>query len=126
MQFMAQDKYYRDNYPTAFFFIITSEGSDCGRLYVDYWPAEIRIMDIALLPGVRNRGIGSALLKRIMADGIKTSLPVSIHVEQFNSALRLYQRLGFKTIRENGIYLLLKWAFGNPDRELAEGAPENV
>ena len=68
MQFMAQDKYYRDNYPTAFFFIITLEGSDCGRLYVDYWPAEIRIMDIGLLAGVRNRGFWSALLKRIMSD----------------------------------------------------------
>jgi hypothetical protein len=35
--------------------------------------------------------------------------PLTIHVEQFNPALRLYTRLGFRPIAEHGVYLLLEW-----------------
>jgi ribosomal protein S18 acetylase RimI-like enzyme len=36
---------------------------------------------------------------------------VTIHVEVFNPALRLYERLGFKKVAENGPYHLMEWRF---------------
>ena len=36
-------------------------------------------------------------------------LPVRIHVEKFNPALRLYRRLGFTEIEDKGIYLFMEW-----------------
>jgi hypothetical protein len=36
--------------------------------------------------------------------------PVRIHVEQFNPALRLYERLGFAPIADKGVYLFLEWS----------------
>lgn len=117
MQFAAQDKYYREYYASAAFWIVLAEGRPCGRLYMDRWDAELRIMDIALLPDFRNRGIGTALLKQIMESGRMLCLPVTIHVEQFNPALRLYQRLGFLPVRENGVYLLMRWSSGQPGSE---------
>ena len=112
MQFEAQDRYYRDNYTSASYWVVLFDNSSCGRLYIDRWDTEIRIMDIALLPDFRNRGIGSSLLRRIMEEGLRLGLPVTIHVEQFNPALRLYQRLGFSPVGENGIYLLMRWSAG--------------
>lgn len=114
MQFEAQDRYYRDNYRSASFWVVLFEGQPCGRLYIDRWNTEIRIMDVALLPDFRNRGIGSALLGHILSEGSRLGLPVTIHVEQFNPALRLYERLGFMPAGENGIYLLMRWSVGQP------------
>src|SRR5256885_10223779 len=62
-QFQAQDKHYRENYPGAELNLILVNGAKAGRLYVHRRPKEIRIMDIALLPSYRGRGIGTTLLK---------------------------------------------------------------
>jgi ribosomal protein S18 acetylase RimI-like enzyme len=86
------------------------DGRDAGRLYVARWPAEIRIMDIALLPEHRGRGIGSALLADLMAEATRASKPLTIHVERFNRAVRLYERLGFVPVADKGVYLLLQWS----------------
>lgn len=34
---------------------------------------------------------------------------VRIHVEHNNPALRLYERLGFEQVEEQGIYYLMEW-----------------
>src|SRR5882672_3989068 len=53
MQFQAQDKHYRGNYPGADLQIIRVDGQPAGRLYIHRRAGEIRIMDIALLPAFR-------------------------------------------------------------------------
>ncbi len=108
-QFQAQDHSYRNNYPGAEFLIIVVDGADAGRLYVHRRPDEIRIMDVALLPGFRGQGIGTFLLKEFLQEGQRSSRIVTIHVEAFNPALRLYQRLGFRQVAENGVYCLMEW-----------------
>lgn len=109
MQFTAQSSYYREHYSEADFGIILYRGSPVGRLYVARGQEEIRIVDIALLPEHRNAGIGSALLKEILAEAERESKVVTIHVEQFNPALRLYQRLGFTKKADQGVYYLMEW-----------------
>ena len=109
MQFEAQRKFYESEYPGAEFQIILVAGEPAGRLYVHRREREIRIMDIALLPEFRGRGIGTRILSEILAEGERTARPVTIHVESFNPAQRLYQRLGFKRIASSGVYHLLEW-----------------
>ncbi len=108
-QFNAQDAHYRTYYPTAQFLVIEHGGEPIGRLYLAEWPGEIRIMDIALLPAFRGRGWGTALLQDVLAQARARGLAVSIHVEKFNPAHRLYTRLGFRPVGEHGIYDLLRW-----------------
>jgi len=109
MQFRAQARYYESEYPGAQFRIILAGGQPAGRLYVHRRENEIRIMDIALLPPYRRQGIGTGLLKEILAEGGQTGRRVTIHVEIFNPAQRLYERLGFREVANNGVYLLLEW-----------------
>ncbi len=109
MQFEAQHTYYEEHYAEADFLIIEEEGDAVGRLYVARWDDEIRIVDIALLPPHRNRGLGSRLLKDLLEEGAAAGLPVRIHVEKFNPALRLYRRLGFTEVKDRGVYLLMEW-----------------
>ena len=108
MQFAAQDSHYRQHFSDASFDIVTVDGVPAGRLYVDRRDAEIRIIDIALLPEHRGRGIGTALITSILAEAEKTGKTVVIHVERDNRARRLYGRLGFVEVAEQGLHLLLE------------------
>jgi ribosomal protein S18 acetylase RimI-like enzyme len=83
-------------------------GEPAGRLYLYRQAEDWRIMDIALLPEFRNRGFGTALLDSLIAEADAAGVKVSIHVEVFNPARKLYQRLGFRQAAERGVYLLLE------------------
>jgi ribosomal protein S18 acetylase RimI-like enzyme len=108
-QFAAQTQHYTTQYPGAEFQVVLADGQPAGRLTVQRRPEEIRVMDIALLPGFRQRGLGTALLKELLAEGARTNRCVSIHVEIFNPARHWYERLGFQPVAENGVYLLMEW-----------------
>lgn len=108
-QFDAQAAHYMKYYPGAEYFIIEYASQPAGRLYVRRTPGEIRIMDIAINPEFRRKGIGTVLLRQLIDEGRTASQAVTIHVEKFNPALRLYERLGFQAIEERGAYWLLEW-----------------
>jgi len=109
MQFHAQDLHYRENYPGAELSIILHQGVPAGRFYVHRREREIRLMDIALLPEHRNLGIATDLIGQLFAEGAAAGKTVTVHVEQFNPALRLYERLGFRQAAEHGAYFLMEW-----------------
>jgi ribosomal protein S18 acetylase RimI-like enzyme len=109
MQFTAQHAHYMEHFAGAAFQVILLDGEPVGRLYVDRRPDEVRIIDIALLPACRGRGIGSHFMREILAEGEAAGVPVRIHVERYNPALRLYHRLGFRPIGDEGVYYLMEW-----------------
>jgi GNAT superfamily N-acetyltransferase len=109
MQFRAQDQYYHEHYPNTSFDVIVLDGQPVGRLYVARWADEIRIVDIALLPAHCNRGLGTTLVRALQAEAAASRKPLRIHVERFNPALRLYERLGFRQIEDRGVYLFMEW-----------------
>ena len=103
-QFNAQHQYYQEHYADADFQLILLGEQPIGRLYVARWPDEIRLMDIALLPEHRNAGYGTHIIRELLEEAARARKPLRIHVEKFNPALRLYQRLGFFPIEDRGIY----------------------
>ena len=108
MQFDAQDAWYREHYAEASFEVIKADGEPAGRLYVNRGRSEIRIVDIALLPEHRGDGIGTSLLRDLLAEADAVGKRVTIHVERLNPALRLYERLGFALAEDKGVYLFLE------------------
>lgn len=108
MQFDAQSRHYREHYPDADFRVIMADGKPGGRLYAARWPEEIRIVDISLLPEHRAKGIGTTLLRELVSEAEASGKPTTIHVERFNPALRLYERLGFREKEDKGVYLLME------------------
>lgn len=115
MQFTAQHTYYRQQYPAASFQILLSEEQAVGRLYVHRRPEEIRLIDIALLPEFRNRGIGSSLMKQLFSEGAAAGLPVRFHVERNNpAAVRFYERLGCRTVHHTDLHFFMEWSPPRP------------
>jgi RimJ/RimL family protein N-acetyltransferase len=112
MQFDAQHGYYQNNYPGADFWIIEKDNQPIGRLYIHfgYKNNSVRIIDITILPLWQNKGFGTQILKDIINYSSENEKSVSIHVESFNPAMKLYERLGFEKISiTNGVYHLLEY-----------------
>jgi ribosomal protein S18 acetylase RimI-like enzyme len=118
MQFDAQHRHYQEHYAHASFDIVLVDGEPAGRLYVDRGRDEIRLIEITMLPAWRNRGLGSGLILALQREAEASGAALTIHVERFNPALRLYERLGFVMIEERGPYLFLEWRAAR-----ARGAP---
>ena len=108
-QFAAQTDHYNVHYPTAVKSVIEYGGERIGRVYVDEWEKQIRLVDIAIIPAYRGSGIGTMLLHRVFQQAMAVKKRVTIHVEAYNPALRLYERLGFTKTDTNGIYYLMEW-----------------
>ena len=108
MQFDAQDAYYRQVYPDAEFLVVIRDGVAVGRLSLARFEDEIRIIDVALLAQHRGRGTGSRLLADVIAEADASGLAVRLHVEPWNPAMRLYERLGFRPVAEQGLYMRME------------------
>jgi ribosomal protein S18 acetylase RimI-like enzyme len=108
-QSQLQHAHYQKYYPKADWLVTMREGEDVGRLYIERWPSQHRIIDIAFLPEHRGKGSGEALLRDLMDEAAACGKDVSIHVEKYNPAMRLYRRLGFVTEEDKGVYDLMRW-----------------
>ncbi|MCG3198870.1 MAG: GNAT family N-acetyltransferase [Candidatus Omnitrophica bacterium] len=109
MQFQAQHKWYQEVYDGADLLVVLLDQIPAGRLYLFLSSSEIRIVDIALLPEFRGRGVGGELLRLILAEAGETGRKASIHVEKMNPARRLYDRLGFRITADKGVYDFWEW-----------------
>ena len=108
-QFAAQTAYWEEQHAGAERSVVEIDGVPAGRLYVERWPKEMRLIDIALLPDFRRKGAGTELLKRLFAEATERNVPLTIHVEIFNPARALYERLGFVSKGERGVYDFMEW-----------------
>lgn len=107
-QFALQHAHYRQHYAGAEWLVIEADGAPAGRLYVKAGREDLRLMDVALVEGLRGRGLGTALTREVIRYADALRLPVTLHVEPWNPALRLYERLGFRTVEMRGIYAFMR------------------
>ena len=98
MQYHARQQGIAGDYPQAAQEIILADGSPAGRLVVSRNEAEIRVVDIAVLPERQNRGIGGAVVQELIEESNRTGKPVRLTVTIMNPAIRFYENLGFRRI----------------------------
>jgi ribosomal protein S18 acetylase RimI-like enzyme len=109
-QFHAQTVSYRARFPRARGDIIELGGKPIGRIMVDRGDKVLHIVDQAITPELRNRGIGTAVMRTLMQEARRTSRAVRLGLAAANGqALRLYRRLGFAPIETKEHYLWLEW-----------------
>jgi ribosomal protein S18 acetylase RimI-like enzyme len=105
MQFNAQQQHYRRLDAPAEQQIICEANHPIGWLATIRDQQALWLADIALLPGQRNNGIGTALVQDLLATAARAGAVVRLHVRHGNRAIRLYQRLGFQAIADNGLHI---------------------
>ena len=106
-QFALQREQYRQHYAGAEWLLIERD-APVGRVYVRRGREEVRLMDIALLPALRGGGLGTRLTRALLDWADALALPVTLHVEPFNPAYRMYRRAGFGYVRSTGVYHFLQ------------------
>ncbi|HET6230562.1 MAG TPA: GNAT family N-acetyltransferase [Longimicrobiaceae bacterium] len=107
-QFESQHTWWHEQYEDTSYDVVLVDGEPAGRLYVGRWKETVRVVDIALMPEHRGSGIGTRLFRELFDEGDAAGKPVSIHVEIFNPARALYERLGFVVKEDKGVYLLME------------------
>jgi ribosomal protein S18 acetylase RimI-like enzyme len=109
-QYDAQKREYDSHFPRSEYDVILLDGRAVGRIWVGRDEEEIRLLDIALLPEAQNRGVGTALLKRLMDESERTGKRLRHMVFILNKdALRFYERLGFEVFEDVGGYQHMEW-----------------
>lgn len=109
MQFRAQHAHYTTHYADAAWMGIEAGDDLIGRLYLHRREREHHIIDIAFLSEHRGKGHGAALLGDLLDEAADAGKPMTIHVEKFNPAMRLYLRLGFVKVEDQGVHDLMRW-----------------
>lgn len=100
-QFDAQAADYRRRFPQARFGVVEVDGVPVGRLYTAASDDEVHVLDIAVLPEHRGRGVGRVALSALLDSGRTVLLTVA----RWNPAQRLYSRLGFVVVGEDAVHL---------------------
>lgn len=109
-QWQAQRQYYGQHYAGADHLVMEhGQAGPIGRIIV-YRGADLRLVDIALMPAWRGQGLGTGLVQALCTLADQLQQPIVAHVETFNPAQRLYARLGFRVEDNNQIYLRMRRA----------------
>ena len=112
-QFERQDEEYRQRFPNARYDVVLVDGAPAGRIWVGQDDKQIRLLDIALLTEFQNRGVGTYLIRRLMAEAAQSNKVLRHMVFVLNdNAHRFYERLGFVVIEDLGGYKHMEWVPG--------------
>jgi ribosomal protein S18 acetylase RimI-like enzyme len=96
-QYGAQTAGYAAQFPQAQSLLVLEDGAPVGRLLLDCTAARWHVIDIALAPAARKRGIGRAVMTAVIAAarGEGTRAVTLTVVAANEGARRFYGRLGF-------------------------------
>jgi ribosomal protein S18 acetylase RimI-like enzyme len=107
MQFRAQTMSIRLDHPNAERKIVLVENTPVGRLILDGTGGHIEVIDVALLPQYRGHGIGTSIMRGVLAQADRMGRAIRLHVEKQSRAVRLYERLGFVICGDIGMYFAM-------------------
>jgi GNAT superfamily N-acetyltransferase len=108
-QFGLQRHHYQTYYSATEWNVLEDNGVPIGRLYLERRATTLLIIDIALIPEWRSRGLGTALIEWLCAQARAAGKSVTVAVEKYNRAQTLYRRLGFREIADHGAHWDMEW-----------------
>ena len=109
MQYDMQQRSYRAYYAESELYAITLNGVQAGKLHVSEASDGLTLVDIALLPEFRGRGIGRHLLTNLQHRAKEAGKPLRLTVSTGNPAARLYERCGFRIVQADEMNARMEW-----------------
>jgi predicted GNAT family acetyltransferase len=122
MQYLARRCHYDAVYPERDDSIILAQGLASGVISVARGKTGINLVDIAILPEFQGKGLASTLVQALQQEALENGKSLHLHVVSENSpAVRLYQRLGFACIGDDGVYQHLEWRPAGAENVISSG-----
>lgn len=109
IQYRGQTLTYAREFPNAAHSVIQLDGRRIGRVMVDRQPGFIHLVDLSLVRECRSLGIGTFVLKGLLAECAINGVPCLLRVLKTNKARDLYERLGFRVEGDDGTRFLMRW-----------------
>lgn len=108
--FAGQAATYRVAHPAARFDIVEEDGASAGRLVTVLSVEALVLLDVAVHPERRGRGLGTRLLRDLQAEARAAGVPLRLSVLRSNAgARRLYMRLGFVPAGDTDTHIHMRW-----------------
>jgi GNAT superfamily N-acetyltransferase len=114
-QFALQRHHYLTYYAATDCAVLEKDGVPAGRIYVDREASTLLVVDLALLPEWRGQGVGTALMRAVMVEARAAGKSVTVTVEKQGRAERLYRRLGFREVSDEGAHSIMEWPASEPE-----------
>lgn len=109
-QFDIRGRSYAMQFPRATHSVIVFEKNNAGTMVIDRAEGAFTLVDIAVLPEYRRRGIASHLLRELQTQAAEENKSVVLHVEKINAtALKLYRKHEFDVTAETDLYYEMRW-----------------
>jgi ribosomal protein S18 acetylase RimI-like enzyme len=89
--------------------ILVVDGADVGWMQSSVQGDELFLKQLFVDGPCQNRGIGTQVLRQLIADAERTRHSVRLDVVKINPALRLYKRLGFRIVGEDERKFFMKY-----------------
>lgn len=97
----AQESRFQQQWNPMQVHIITIDDADVGWVQIIRQEEELFIAQIIVARRFQRRGVGTEIMKRLIADAAQMGLPLLLSVVKINPAGRLYHRLGFQITHED-------------------------
>lgn len=114
MQFRGREQTYSALYPDAENLILCLCEGDIerrvGRHLVMRQEDAILGVDLAIIPAYQRRGLGRIVLEEVQRQCADEGLSFKLQVLHTNPARRLYDRLGFKMMSHDLLYVQMEWS----------------
>ena len=114
-----QADYFRSRWDLSRRQIIVVDGSDIGVVTLEERPGSVFLALIEIQPAYQGQGIGTAVIREVMANAHRRGLPVELHILKANArARRLYERLGFRLTEARAERYVMRAPVPGPDAGL--------
>ena len=104
----AQVAAFRQRWDVGQVRIITLDGTDIGWLQSFVQDNALFVGQLFVDGALRRRGIGTEVVKGLIEEAARAGRAVTLGVVKTNPALRLYERLGFRTTHEDARKLYMR------------------
>lgn len=109
-QYKLQQQSYSQRWPGVQYHIVYAMGLPVGKFMLAHAEKTLHLVDIALLPQARGKGMGSALIKAIQMAARQHCLAIKLAVENQNwRARKLYEALGFSIENASATHEFMRW-----------------
>ncbi|MGI8855642.1 MAG: GNAT family N-acetyltransferase [Thermomicrobiales bacterium] len=102
-----QEQFFADHFDPAPARIVVVGGEKVGVVAVVWGEADAFLANIEIFPAYQGRGLGTALIRHVIAEAAARGVPVRLQALKINPARRLYERLGFVVTGETETHDLM-------------------
>ena len=100
IQHIAQERRFAGRFPDRQRYVVKEGDQPVGRLYVDETGPVLQVIDLTLMPRVRDRGLGTRIFQDLMAYAESRGLTVRLRIERRNERATMLST-GPATVRRN-------------------------